>query len=275
MNALLEPLQYPFMQQALLMAISVSLPCALLSCYIVLKGWALMGDAIAHGILPGIVLAAWAGAPLWSGAFAAGLICALGSGYLQRHSTLRPDTLLGIVFAAMFALGILLYRKIDSAQHLTHILFGNLLGIDAATRTQVLVMSALVILILAVKGRDFLLFIFDDIQARVAGLPVNRLNLLLLALLALAVVAALPAVGVILVVAMLITPGVSAQLVAKRFRDMLIIASLLATIASSGGILASFHLDASPAACIVLLQSALFLLMLALRQWRIRQGRLG
>lgn len=271
MTWLLEPLQYPFMQQALLMAVSVSIPCALLSCLIVLKGWSLMGDAIAHGILPGVVIAAWLGAPLWAGAFAAGLVCALGSGWLHRHSVIRADTLLGIVFAGMFALGIILYIRMGSAQHLTHILFGNLLGVDAPTRAQALWMSALVIVVMAVKGRDFLLFVFDETQARVAGLATGWLYMLLLALLSLTVVAALPAVGVVLVVAMLITPGISAQLVATRFRDMVWIACLLAMLASVGGIFASFHLDASPSACIVLLQGIFFLLMLGLRLARQRR----
>ena len=265
MNFLLDPLQYPFMQQAFMLAIIIGITCALLSCFIVLKGWALMGDAIAHGILPGVVLAAWLGAPLWLGAFAAGLVCALGSGWLQRHSHIRADTLLGIVFSGLFALGILLYIGIGSGQHLTHILFGNLLGVEPRTRVQVLWMSALIILALVLKGRDFFLLVFDDIQARVAGLPVTTLTMLLLALLSLAVVAALPAVGVVLVVAMLIIPGISAQLVAQRFGHMLVIACTLSVLASAGGILASYHLDASLSACIVLLQAAGFTTMLALR----------
>lgn len=273
MNWLLEPLQYPFMQQALLVAVSVSIPCALLSSLIVLKGWSLMGDAIAHGILPGVVIAAWLGVPLWIGAFAAGLVCALGSGWLHRHSVIRADTLLGIVFAGMFALGIILYIRMGSGQHLTHILFGNLLGVEAATRMQVLWMSALVMVVMALKGRDFLLFVFDEIQARIAGLATGWLYMLLLALLSLTVVAALPAVGVVLVVAMLITPGISAQLVATRFRDMIWLACTLAVLASAGGIIVSFHLNASPAACIVLLQGGLFMGMLAVRHFR-QQRRL-
>lgn len=265
MSAFLEPLQYGFMREALWLAILIGITCALLSCFIVLKGWALMGDAIAHGILPGVVLAAWLGLPLWLGAFAAGLTCALGSGWLQRHSHIPADTLLGIVFSGLFALGILLYIGLGGAQHLSHILFGNLLGVDARTRTQVLWMSALVIGVLAVKGRDFFLVVFDAVQARITGIPVMRFNMALLALLSLAVVAALPAVGVVLVVAMLITPGISAQLIAKRFSHMIVIACVLSVLASIGGILVSYHLDASLSACIVLLQAAGFLLMLVLR----------
>lgn len=268
MNWLLEPLQYPFLQQALLVTLPVALVCALLSCYIVHKGWALMGDAIAHGILPGVVLAAWLGAPLWAGAFVAGLACALGSGALQKRSRLRADTLLGIVFSALFAIGLLLFQRLDNGQHLNHILFGNPLGIDAATRNQALAIALLILLALTLKGRDLLLFVFDDIQARIAGLPVAALHLLLLTLLALTVVAALPAIGVILVTALLITPGLAAQLIARRFRDMLFIACLVTTLSCIAGIIISFHLDASLSACIVLLQAAGFLLLLTLRHWK-------
>lgn len=273
MSLFLEPLQYDFMRQALLLSTIIGITCALLSCFIVLKGWALMGDAIAHGILPGVVLAAWLGLPLWAGAFVAGLVCALGSGWLQRHSYLRADTVLGIVFSGLFALGILLYLHIGGAQHLTHILFGHLLGVDAQTRTQVLWMTALVLLVLALKGRDFFLLVFDEVQARIAGLPVTFLTLSLLALLSLTVVAALPAVGVVLVVAMLITPGISAQLVARRFRHMLWIACALSLVASTGGIILSYHFDASLAACIVLLQAAGFLAMLGVHIVRRRPSR--
>ena len=174
MNPVLEALQYPFMQQALAIALLLAVTCALLSCYIVHKGWALMGDAISHAVLPGIVIASSLGAPLIVGAFAAGLTCTLATGWLEERSTLKSDTLLGITFATLFAAGFLLYQKSGTDQHLTHILFGNLLGMTAAQLWQVVVICAAVLAILAVKWRDYLLYTFDEAQARLAGMNVPQ-----------------------------------------------------------------------------------------------------
>ena len=255
MNILTDALQYPFMQQALAIALLLGITCALLSCYIVLKGWALMGDAISHAILPGIVIAVITGLPLIAGAFAAGLTCTLATGWLERRSTLQSDTLLGI----------LLFQHSDSDQHLTHILFGNLLGMLPAQRWQVITICALVLLILASKWRDYMLFIFDEAQARLAGLSVPLLHTSLLIMLTLTAIGAMQAVGVVLVVAMLIAPGVSAQLVTKRFHHTLAVAVALAVVANITGVLISFHWDASTGASIVLCQAAGFFLMLGLR----------
>ena len=265
MNILTDALQYPFMQQALAIALLLGITCALLSCYIVLKGWALMGDAISHAILPGIVIAAGLGLPLIAGAFAAGLTCTLATGWLERRSTLQSDTLLGITFSTLFAAGILLFQHSDSDQHLTHILFGNLLGMLPAQRWQVITICALVLLILAGKWRDYMLFIFDEAQARLAGLSVPLLHTSLLIMLTLTAIGAMQAVGVVLVVAMLIAPGVSAQLVTTRFHHTLVVAVVLAVVANITGVLISFHLDASTGASIVLCQAAGFFLMLGLR----------
>ena len=212
MNPILEALQYPFMQQALAVALLLAVTCALLSCYIVHKGWALMGDAISHAVLPGIVIASSLGAPLIVGAFAAGLTCTLATGWLEERSTLKSDTLLGITFATLFAAGFLLYQKSGTDQHLTHILFGNLLGITPTQLWQVVAICA-----------------------------------------------------VVLVVALLIAPGVSAQLVTRRFHHTLTVAVALSVAASISGVLLSYHLNASIGASIVLCQAAGFLLMLGLR----------
>ena len=275
MNILTDALQYPFMQQALAIALLLGITCALLSCYIVLKGWALMGDAISHAILPGIVIAAVLGLPLILGAFAAGLACTLATGWLERRSTLQSDTLLGIVFSTLFAAGILLFQRSDSDQHLTHILFGNLLGMEAGQRWQVIIISALVLAILAVKWRDYMLFVFDEAQARLAGLSVPLLHTSLLIMLTLTAIGAMQAVGVVLVVAMLIAPGVSAQLVTARFHHTLAVAVLLSVAANIAGVLISFHLDASTGASIVLCQAAGFFLMLGLRALRQAGKRAG
>ena len=269
MNPILEALQYPFMQQALAIALLLAVTCALLSCYIVLKGWALMGDAISHAVLPGIVIASSLGAPLIVGAFAAGLTCTLATGWLEERSTLKSDTLLGITFATLFAAGFLLYQKSGTDQHLTHILFGNLLGMTAAQLWQVVVICAAVLAILAVKWRDYLLYTFDEAQARLAGMNVPLLRTSLLVMLTLTAIGAMQAVGVVLVVALLIAPGVSAQLVTRRFHHTLAVAVALSVAASISGVLISYHLNASIGASIVLCQAAGFLLMLGLQLiWR-------
>lgn len=265
MSGLLEALQYPFMQQALWVALLLGLTCAMLSCFLVLKGWALMGDAISHAILPGIVVAAVTGMPLVVGAFAAALACALATGWLEYRIPLKSDTLLGIVFSGMFAVGIILFQKTDTGQHLSHVLFGNLLGLLPEQRWQVLGICTLVLLVLALKWRDFVLFVFDSAHARLCGLSVPRLYVGLLVLLALTAVGAMQAVGVVLAVAMLIAPGISAQLVVSRFHHMLLVAALLSICATCAGVLISFRLDVSTGACIVLCQAAGFLLMLLVR----------
>lgn len=265
MNFFTEPLQYAFMQQALWVALCVGVCCALLSCLIVLKGWALMGDGIGHGILPGVVLASFFSLPLWLGAFIAGLFCALGSAYIHERTPLRADTVLGIVFAGLFALGILLFLELENGNHLTHILFGNLLGVQEMVRKQVLYIAIPVSFFIILNRRDLMLFIFDEAQARMVGLPVRALYIILLTLLALTVVVAISAVGVVMVAALLITPGISAQLVVKRFDMMLIVAVLLTSLACVLGVFFSFYWDASTAAIIVLFQALGFLLMLLLR----------
>ena len=265
MNPILEALQYPFMQQALAVALLLAVTCALLSCYIVHKGWALMGDAISHAVLPGIVIADSLGLPLILGAFAAGLTCTLVTGWLEARSTLKSDTLLGITFATLFAAGFLLYQKSGTDQHLTHILFGNLLGMTPGQRWQVIAICAAVLAVLAVKWRDYLLYTFDEAQARLAGLNVPVLRTSLLVMLTLTAIGAMQAVGVVLVVALLIAPGVSAQLVTRRFHHTLAVAVALSVAASISGVLISYHLNASIGASIVLCQAAGFLLMLGLR----------
>ena len=265
MNPILEALQYPFMQQALAVALLLAVTCALLSCYIVHKGWALMGDAISHAVLPGIVIASSIGAPLILGAFAAGLTCTLATGWLEERSTLKSDTLLGIIFSTLFAAGFILFQYSGSDQHLTHILFGNLLGMEPSQRWQAVAVCAIVLAALALKWRDYMLYIFDEAQARLAGLHVPLLHISLLVMLTLTAIGAMQAVGVVLVVAMLIAPGVSAQLVTCRFHHTLAVAVALSVVATSGGVLISYHLDASTGACIVLCQAAGFFLMLGVR----------
>mgnify|MGYP002789553145 CR=1 FL=1 len=256
------PFQYEFMQTALGVAALVGAVCAVFSCFLVLKGWSLLGDAISHAVLPGIVLAYLAGLPLALGAFASGLLCAVGTGFIKSHSRVKEDTVMGVVFTGLFALGLVLFTKVESDQHLNHILFGSLLGLPRAQVLQTVGIGSLTLLLTLALRQDLLLYCFDPGHARSVGLSPRRLNYLMLTLLALTIVTSLQAVGVILVVAMLVTPGCVGFLLADRFPTMMGIAVGTAVFASVAGTYASFFLNASTGACIVLTQSALFVLAL-------------
>lgn len=265
-ECLLEPLAYPFMQRALIIGVPVAAVCAVLSCYLVLKGWALMGDAISHAILPGIVLAHLLALPLMLGAFVAGLFSAAAIGYIKSHSRLKHDTVMGIVFSGMFALGLVMFAKLDTNQHLLHILFGDILGIRESDFYQSLAISLGVLLIVLLKRRDLLLYCFDAAHTRVAGLNYALLHYGLLILLTAVIVSAVQVVGVILVVAMLITPGMSAFLLTKRFDKMLLIAVTFAISGCALGIFLSFYWNTATGATIVLCQALGFLLALSLNR---------
>ena len=255
---LLAPFQFAFMQQAFVIAILVAAPMALLSCFLVLKGWSLMGDAISHGVLPGIVLAYMAGLPLAVGAFAAGMTCALATGFLKENSRIKEDTVMGIVFSGMFGLGLVLYTKIQTDVHLDHILFGDMLGVGWGDVLESGIIAAVVLSTVGVFRRDLLLHAFDPQHAQAIGLPVWLLHYGLLAGFSLSIVGALKAVGIILAIAMLIAPGAIAFLLTNRFERMLITAIAVAVSASFLGIYLSFFLDSAPAPTIVLLMSITF-----------------
>ncbi|EMI7476629.1 metal ABC transporter permease [Morganella morganii] len=265
----IDPFAFPFMQRAMFAAILTGAVCAVLSCFLVLKGWSLMGDAISHAVLPGIVLAFVMGIPLIIGAFVSGLFCAFATGYLKEHSRIKEDTVMGIVFSGMFALGLVLFTRIDTEQHLTHILFGNILGITQAELRQTLIIAGLTMVVLMVKYKDFMLYCFDPNQARVIGLPVRMLHYGLLSLLALTIVASLQAVGIILVIAMLISPGIIAFLLCRSFGKMIMVAILVSVSSSYIGTVVSFHIDGATGACIVLVQALYFVLALIYNQLRL------
>lgn len=262
LNWWIEPLSYPFMQNALFMALIISVICAVLSCFLILKGWSLMGDAISHSVLPGIVLAYVASIPLAIGALVSGLLCAFGIGYLKSHSRIKEDTVMGIIFSGMFALGLVLFSKVETEQHLSHILFGNLLGITPQELIQTLIIAALILLVILLKKQDFLLFCFDPNHLRVIGLSPKKLHYSLLFLLALTIISTMQVVGIILVTAMLISPGITAYVLSKNFNKMLLIAIVSSTISSFLGVIISYHLDAATAPTIILLQALIFLLAL-------------
>jgi manganese transport system permease protein len=274
---LVEPLQQVFLQRALGLGLLVAAVCALLSCYLTLKGWALMGDAISHAVLPGVVLAHLVGAPYAAGAFLFGVGSVTVIGWLRRHTRLREDALIGVVFTAFFALGLVLISKLRSGVDLSHILFGNLLGLSDDDLLQTSLIALAVLAVVAVRRRDLLLFCFDPGQAQAIGLRTGVLQTLLLTLVSLAAVAALQAVGIILVVAMLVTPGATAFLLTDRFDRMNLLAVLAAMLSTSLGLYVSYWLDASTAGCIVLVQATLFAvaLLLAPRHGLLAQRRRG
>lgn len=247
------------MQQAFLMAIVMAVPAAILSCFLILKSWALMGDAISHAVLPGIVLAYLAGLPIAVGAFFAGLVCAASTGYLSENSRVREDTIMGVVFSGMFAIGLVLYTSIQTDLHLDHILFGDILGVSWRDLAETSVISFVVTLVVIAKRKDLLLHAFDEGQANAIGLPVKALHYGLLIALSLTIVAALEAVGIILAIAILIAPGAIALLLAKRFDRMLLIAVAVALFSSFAGVYLSFFLDSAPAPTIVLVMTIIFI----------------
>ena len=248
------------MVRALLISALVGSVCGLLSCYMTLKGWALMGDAVSHAVLPGVVLAYALGLPFSLGAFVFGVGSVATIGFVQQKSRIKEDTVIGLVFTGFFALGLVLVSNVRSNIDLFHILFGNVLGISAADIQQTLLISAVVLSVLLVFRRDLLMFCFDPTHARSMGINTGLLHYLLLSILSLAAVAGLQTVGIILVVAMLVTPGATAYLLTDNFDRMTILAVASSVISSLVGVMVSFWTDRSPAGCIVLAQTGLFVL---------------
>ncbi|WP_425597722.1 metal ABC transporter permease [Thalassorhabdomicrobium marinisediminis] len=253
------------MHGAFYIALLIGPPTALLSCFLVLKGWSLMGDAVSHAVLPGIVLAYIAGFPLIIGAFLAGMVCSLLTGYLDANSRVRQDTVMGVVFSGMFGLGLVLYTKIETNVHLDHILFGNMLGVQTADLWTSGVIGVAVTLPLLVGWKDLLLNAFDPAQARAIGLPVRLLHYGLLTILSLTIVATLKAVGLILAIGLLIAPGAIAFLITREFRHMLLAAVLVSTASLTFGVYLSFWLGSDPGPTVILVMSALFVLAFVYR----------
>ena len=254
------PMEFDFMRRALLVAIAAGTVCAVLSCWMTLIGWSLLGDAVSHAVLPGVVLSYLFGLPLAVGAlaFGAGSVALIGA--VNRTSRVKEDAVTGTVFTAFFAVGVLLIAKIPSQTDLMHILFGNVLGVSDSDIVQVLVMAAAVLAVAAAKHRDLTLFAFDRTHAHAIGLHPRRLEALLLGMLAVTVVIALQAVGIILVVAMVIVPGATAYLLTDRFERMLLISVAVAVTAAVTGTYLSFHWDAPTGGTIVTVQAGAFLL---------------
>jgi manganese transport system permease protein len=257
-DLVLEPLQYEFMTRALSTTVIAAVVCAVLSCWLVLIGWSLMGDAVSHAVLPGVVLAYIAGAPFALGAIVFGLLAVGLIGLIRGTSRVKEDAAIGIVFSTLFALGLVLISVTPSQTDLNHIIFGNILGVSAGELAQIAALAVIAFAILVIKRRDLTLYAFDPAHAFALGLSPRMLAALLLGVLALTSVVALQVVGVILVVAMLIIPGATAYLLTDRFGRMLVIAPILSAVSSVVGIYLSYWLDASSAGLVVLVQGAVF-----------------
>lgn len=257
----LEPLSYDFMVRALATTLIASIVCAVLSCWLVLIGWSLMGDAVSHAILPGVVLAYILGAPFALGAVIFGFLAVALIGAVRGTSRVKEDAAIGIVFTTLFALGLVLISVTPSQTDLNHIIFGNLLGVSWADLIQVIILGAFTFTVLITKRRDFTLYAFDPTHAHAIGLNPKLLGAALLGLLALTAVVALQAVGVILVVAMLIIPGATAYLLTDRFGRMLVIAPLVSTVCAVIGLYLSYYIDTASGGMVVLTQGVVFTLV--------------
>lgn len=263
-NGVFAPFEYDYMLKAILVSGMIGGICAFLSCFITLKGWSLLGDALSHSVVPGVSLAWMLGLPFSLGAFAAGVFAALGMAWVKQRSRLREDAVIGVVFTAFFALGLLLLSLYPSHLNLRTIIFGNILAISDPDLLQVAIIAAASLLVLGLKWRDLLLFCFDEAHARSLGLNTRFLHFLLLALLSATAVAALQTVGACLVVAMLVTPGATAYLLTDRFGRMLGIATATGAGCGLVGAYASYFLNGSTGGCIVVLQTLVFLAVLVL-----------
>ena len=272
LDLILEPLQYDFMVRAIATTVIAAVVCAVLSCWLVLVGWSLMGDAVSHAVLPGVVLAYVVGVPFALGAVVFGFLAVGLIGLVRGTSRIKEDAAIGIVFTTLFAAGLVMISVTPSQTDLSHIIFGNILGISAAELVQIAVLAAVAFVVLFVRRRDLTLYAFDPTHAHAIGLSPRFLSALLLGVLALTAVVALQVVGVVLVVAMLIIPGATAYLLTDRFSRMLILAPAISAVCSVVGIYISYWADAASGGLVVVTQGAVFALVYLFSP---RQGVLG
>ncbi|MBC7234052.1 MAG: metal ABC transporter permease [Chloroflexi bacterium] len=276
---LTAPLAYGFMQRGLLASLMVGILCAVIGCYVVLRGMAFIGDALAHAILPGIAIAYLLKGNLLIGALAAAVLVALGIGFFSRQGTIKEDTAIGILFAAALSLGVLLISTIRTyAVDLTHILFGNVLGVSTGDLWLTGALTVLVLATIALFYKEFLVISFDPVLATTLRLPVEWLRHLMLILLALTVVVSLQTVGVGLVAAMLVTPGATAYLLTRRLPAMMAVAALIGAFSSISGLYISFYWNVASGAAVVLVATAIFLVVFLFAPqrgafWQWRRGR--
>jgi manganese/iron transport system permease protein len=264
MDALIEPLQYGFMQRSLTIAILVGLICAIVGSYLMVQRLALLGDAISHSVLPGLAIAFLIGANIFVGAFIAGVLSTVAIAWIRARSPIKEDAAMGIVLSAFFALGVTLITVIqkDNKIDLNHFLFGNILGVTASEVRDTAIISAIVLIVVIAFYKELLFYTFDTLGAQAAGLPVNLLNLGLMVLIALTIVASMKAVGVVLVLSLLITPGATAYLLVKRLHYVMLLGAAIGVISSVSGMYLSYFYNLPSGPAIVLVVSGLFLLAL-------------
>lgn len=258
-NFIVEPLQYAFMFKAVLVSVIVGVACAILSCFLVLKGWSLLGDAISHAVLPGVVIAYLLGIPFGLGAFVFAMVAVMLIGFIKSNTKIKEDAVMGIVFTTMFALGLMLISKIISSVDLTHVLFGEVLGISDSSAWYTAIILGIVSLIILLFRRSFLVFCFDPTHAQSVGLPITLIHYAFLTLLAVTITGSIQTVGIILVIAMLITPGSTAFLLTKRFSQMIQIAVTISVVSSLVGAYSSYYFDVATGGTIVFVQGCIFL----------------
>ncbi len=261
-NLLLQPLTYGFMQRGLLASLLVGIVCAVIGCYVVLRSMAFMGDALAHAILPGVAVAYLLNVNLMLGALVAAIIVALAIGYFSRQGALKEDTAIGIWFAAALALGVALISSIQTyALDLTHILFGNILGVSTTDVWVTAVLAVIVLGTIVALYKPFLIISFDPVLAATLRIPAEALRVLMLALLALTVVVSLQTVGVGLVAAMLVTPSATAYLLTRRLPTMMIVSAIIGAFSSLAGLYLSFYINVASGAVVVLTATLIFVLV--------------
>ncbi len=264
MYSLIEPLQYGFMQRSLIIAILVGLICAIVGSYLMVQRLALLGDAISHSVLPGLAIAFMLGGNIFIGAFIAGILSTAAITWIKTHSPIKEDAAMGIVLSAFFALGVTLITQIqkDNKIDLNHFLFGNILGVTVDEVRDTAIIAAIVLITVFLLYKELLFYTFDPLGAQAAGLPVNRLNFGLMLLIALTIVASMKAVGVILVLSLLITPGATAYLLVKRLHEVMILGAIIGVFSSISGMYLSYFYNLPSGPAIVLVVSALFILAL-------------
>ncbi len=272
LDLIFEPLQYEFMVHALVTTIIAAVLCAVLSCWLVLVGWSLMGDAVSHAVLPGVVIAYIAGIPFVVGALGFGVLAVVAIGAISATSRVKEDAAIGIVFTTLFALGLVLISVTPSQTDLNHIIFGNILGVSETDLAQVAGLAVVGLVVLLLKRRDLTLYAFDPIHCHALGISTRRLRSLLLGMLALTAVVSLQVVGVVLVVAMLIIPGATAYLLTDRFHRMLLIAPATSATCSVAGIYLSYWIDTASGGLVVVTQGSVFYLVYLLSP---RHGQLA
>lgn len=268
---LLSPFAYDFFVRAMVASALVGIVCAVVGSFVVLRGMSFIGDAVSHAAFPGVVIAYLLGVPIVIGGSVAAIVTSLGIGALTRRSGLRTDAVIGVLFAGMFALGVAIFSAIPNfVGDLLGFLFGDVLGISVGDLAALSLLAALLIAIVALLWKELLYATFDPLGAGAAGLPVRRLDDLLLVLIAVTIVVSLQAVGIVLVVAMITTPAATAQLLVRRFDRMIGVAAVIGVTSGVIGLYASYLLDVASGASIVLVETVLFVAVLAITRLRVR-----